>query len=82
MLFWIYEYFQQRRIAEGLSVSLIDKITNVFQYETFRAIMAGLVSLIFVLIIGNRIIRKLLSLKMGQPIRTAEEVNALYALAL
>ena len=80
MLYWIYEYFQQRRTAEGLAPSLIDKVTNVFQYETFRAIMAGLVSLIFVLIIGNRVIRKLLSLKMGQPIRTAEEVNALYAL--
>lgn len=80
MLYWLHEYFQQRRTTAGHTTDIWDKLTNVFQYETFRAIMAGLVALIFVLLIGNRVIRKLLSLKMGQPIRTAEEVNALYAL--
>jgi phospho-N-acetylmuramoyl-pentapeptide-transferase len=76
MLYWIHELLKAR---EG-KPDFWNKVTNVLQYETFRAIVAAVISLSFVLLIGNRVIRKLLSLKMGQPIRTAEEVNALYAL--
>lgn len=75
MLYWLYDLFKDQQ-----NPNLSEKITNVLRYDAFRAIIAGLVSLVFVLLIGNRVIRRLLSLKMGQPIRTAEEVNALYAL--
>jgi phospho-N-acetylmuramoyl-pentapeptide-transferase len=78
MLYWIHDFFKDRHV--GMQPDIWDQITNVFRYETFRAIMAGLVALIFVLLVGNKVILKLLSLKMGQPIRTAEEVNKLYAL--
>lgn len=80
MLYWLHEILKARQNTPGHTADIWDKLTNVLQYETFRAIMAGLIALLFVLLVGNRVIRKLLSLKMGQPIRTAEEVNALYAL--
>ncbi|MEO7098297.1 MAG: phospho-N-acetylmuramoyl-pentapeptide-transferase [Luteolibacter sp.] len=50
---------------------------NLFQYVTFRAASAGLLSFILSVIFGPRVIRKLISLKVGQPIRTAEEVHKL-----
>jgi phospho-N-acetylmuramoyl-pentapeptide-transferase len=50
---------------------------NLFQYPTFRAASAGLTAFILTLIIGPRVIRKLISLKVGQPIRTAAEVHKL-----
>ncbi len=76
MLYWIHELLK----ANAGEHDFWKKVTNVLQYESFRAIMAALISLTFVLLIGNRVIMKLLSLKMGQPIRTAEEVNQLFAL--
>lgn len=53
---------------------------NVFQYITFRAIAAAITSFLLSLMFGNRVIRRLISLKMGQPIRTKEEVNKLFEL--
>jgi phospho-N-acetylmuramoyl-pentapeptide-transferase len=50
---------------------------NLFQYVTFRAATAGLLAFAISILIGPRIIRKLISLKVGQPIRTAEEVHKL-----
>ena len=50
---------------------------NVFKYETFRAISAAMTSFLLCLIFGDCIIRKLISLKIGQPIRTKEEVHKL-----
>jgi phospho-N-acetylmuramoyl-pentapeptide-transferase len=50
---------------------------NLFQYVTFRAATAGLLAFGISILIGPRIIRKLISLKVGQPIRTAEEVHKL-----
>ena len=43
---------------------------NVFQYTTFRAVMAALTALIFSLLLGPWTIRQLTKLKMRQPIRT------------
>ena len=51
--------------------------TNVFKYITFRAIGAAMTSFLLCLLFGNRIIRKLIGLKLGQPIRTKEEVHKL-----
>lgn len=50
---------------------------NLFQYITFRAAAAGLLGFVISLIFGPRVIRKLISLKVGQPIRTAAEVHKL-----
>jgi phospho-N-acetylmuramoyl-pentapeptide-transferase len=50
---------------------------NLFQYVTFRAATAGLLAFTISIILGPWIIRKLISLKVGQPIRTADEVHKL-----
>jgi len=50
---------------------------NLFQYITFRAVSAGLLAFILSMLMGPRVIRKLISLKVGQPIRTADEVHKL-----
>src|SRR4029434_5656055 len=50
---------------------------NVFLYVTFRAIAAAVTAFLFTLMFGNFIIAKLLALKVGQPIRGAEEVHRL-----
>jgi phospho-N-acetylmuramoyl-pentapeptide-transferase len=53
---------------------------NVFQYITFRAVAAAVTAFLLSLILGNWIIRRLISLKLGQPIRTKEEVHKLFEL--
>ena len=50
---------------------------NVFQYITFRAIAAAITSFLLSLMFGNWVIRRLVSLKVGQPIRTKAEINKL-----
>ncbi len=42
---------------------------RVFQYQTFRAVMAALTALLMGLVAGPFVIRRLTSLKIGQPIR-------------
>lgn len=56
------------------------KAMNVFSYITFRSICAGVTAFLLSLLFGNFVIRKLISLKFGQPIRTAAEVHKLYEL--
>ena len=56
------------------------KALNVFSYITFRAICAGITAFVLSLVFGNLVIRKLISLKFGQPIRTAAEVHKLHEL--
>jgi phospho-N-acetylmuramoyl-pentapeptide-transferase len=50
---------------------------NVFLYVTFRAIAAAVTAFLVTLIFGNFIIRILIALKLGQPIRGAAEVHRL-----
>src|SRR6478609_8061970 len=50
---------------------------NVFFYVTFRAVAAAVTAFALSLIFGNFVIRKLISLKIGQPIRSVEEVRRL-----
>jgi phospho-N-acetylmuramoyl-pentapeptide-transferase len=50
---------------------------NVFFYVTFRAVAAAVTAFALCLVFGNFVIRKLVSLKIGQPIRTAAEVRHL-----
>lgn len=81
MLTAIYDFWfaafqaEQTSGSEGWAHSF--SFLNLFQYVTFRAATAGLLSFGLSLLIGPRIIRKLISLKVGQPIRTAEEVHKL-----
>lgn len=42
---------------------------RVFQYQTFRAVMAALTALLMGLVAGPFVIRRLTALKIGQPIR-------------
>lgn len=53
---------------------------NVFQYISFRAIAAAVTAFLLSLMFGNWVIRRLISLKLGQPIRTKEEVHKLFEL--
>jgi phospho-N-acetylmuramoyl-pentapeptide-transferase len=73
MLYWIYQQF------DG-GTGLMAKLTNVLQYQTFRSIAALVIAFAISVIFGDWVIRKLISLKMGQPIRTKEEVNQLFEL--
>src|SRR6185437_5560242 len=50
---------------------------NVFFYVTFRAVAAAVTGFALCLVFGNFIIRKLISLKIGQPIRSVQEVRRL-----
>lgn len=50
---------------------------NVFSYVTFRAVAAAVTAFVISLFSGNFVIRKLIALKVGQPIRSAEEVHRL-----
>jgi len=67
------------KIAVGADSDFL-KAFNVFQYVTFRSAYAALTAFVLSLLLGNFTIRKLLSLKLGQPIRSAEEVNKLHEL--
>jgi phospho-N-acetylmuramoyl-pentapeptide-transferase len=78
MLFYLYN-FSEWLLHHGIDNDLV-KALNVFQYVTFRSICAAVTSFLLCLMFGNRVIRKLISLKFGQPIRTKEEVNKLFEL--
>ena len=65
--------------GKGLDSELI-KGLNVFQYITFRAVAAGVTAFVLSLLCGQWVIRRLISLKLGQPIRTEEEVHRLHEL--
>lgn len=56
------------------------KAFHVFQYITFRGLCAALTAFLLSLLFGNLVIRRLISLKFGQPIRSAEEVHKLFEL--
>ncbi len=75
MLYWLYTVLNQPG-----STSFISKLSNVFQYQTFRAIVACLLAFVLSLLFGSRVIRKLISMKMGQPVRTEAEVHKLFEL--
>ncbi len=59
--------------------NLSEQVTgmNVFTYVTFRSVAAAITAFTLTLLCGNFVIRKLISLKIGQPIRTAKEVHRL-----
>lgn len=81
MLYWIYQFWKEAFTAENASgvegwAHACDAL-NLFRYITFRAAVACLLAFGISLMIGPRVIRKLISMKLGQPIRTAAEVHKL-----
>ncbi|OAI57018.1 phospho-N-acetylmuramoyl-pentapeptide-transferase [Verrucomicrobiaceae bacterium SCGC AG-212-N21] len=75
MIYWLTE------LREHLDQeSLVAKLLNVFHYHSFRAGGAFLTAFLLSLMFGERVIRKLISLKVGQPIRSKEEVQKLFDL--
>ncbi len=78
MLYYLYQLDDWAR-AQGIDSDFF-KAFNVFYYITFRAICAGITAFLISLVFGNYVIRKLISLKFGQPIRSKEEVNKLFDL--
>lgn len=76
MLYSIYQWWHAAS-ESGASWAETFSFLNILQYITVRAILACLGTFCLSLLIGPRIIRKLISLKVGQPIRSAEEVHKL-----
>ena len=76
MLYWIYTIWEKAQEA-GASWAETFSFLNLFGYITVRAGLGCAIALGLSLLFGNRVIRKLIALKMGQPIRTAEEVHKL-----
>ncbi|NBV85496.1 MAG: phospho-N-acetylmuramoyl-pentapeptide-transferase [Verrucomicrobia bacterium] len=72
MMYYLY------RLSEGGSEWL--RGFNVFQYITFRAVAAAMTAFLLCILLGHWVIRRLISLKLGQPIRTADEVHRLFEL--
>lgn len=50
---------------------------NYFQYTTTRALLAFVIAFGVSLLFGKRLIRRLIAMKIGQPIRSEEEVHKL-----
>ena len=61
MLIWLSQWLQTLSPEMGF--------LRVFQYQTFRAVMAALTALLMGLAAGPYVIRRLTELKIGQPIR-------------
>jgi phospho-N-acetylmuramoyl-pentapeptide-transferase len=78
MLYYLYELGESARKA-GYESDFF-KALNVFSYITFRSICAAATAFLLSILFGNWTIRRLISLKFGQPIRTKDEVDKLFEL--
>ena len=76
MLYWIYEYWNAANQAGDAWAHNL-RVLNLLQYLTIRAGIACLLTFVLSVFYGPWLIRKLVSLKVGQPIRSAEEVHKL-----
>ena len=74
--FW-FQVFEAEKASGQSGWAHSFSFLNLFQYITFRAASAGLLAFIISVLFGPRVIRRLISMKLGQPIRTAEEVHKL-----
>lgn len=76
MLYWIYEYWlKEFKAGSGWADTM--SFLRLFGYVTVRAGLACVMTFVLSLAYGPWVIRKLVSLKVGQPIRSAEEVHKL-----
>lgn len=76
MFYWIYELWHSANEAGAVWADSFSFL-RLFGYITVRAGMATLIAFLLTLLIGRRVIRKLISMKVGQPLRTEEEVHKL-----
>ena len=76
MLYWIYEYWLEAFKA-GEKWADTMSFLRLLGYVTVRAGMACMLTFLMSVIFGPWVIRQLVSLKVGQPIRSAEEVHKL-----
>ena len=76
MLYWLYEHWEQASTS-GAGWADPWSFLNILQYITVRAGLATILSFLLICVFGPRVIRKLISLKVGQPIRSADEVHKL-----
>ncbi|MEM7384457.1 MAG: phospho-N-acetylmuramoyl-pentapeptide-transferase [Verrucomicrobiota bacterium] len=67
MIYWLYELLKED----------FESLVRVFRYVSSRSLGAAVLSFLLSLVLGPWVIRKLLSLKIGQPIRSADEVHRL-----
>ncbi|MCF7728961.1 MAG: phospho-N-acetylmuramoyl-pentapeptide-transferase [Chthoniobacterales bacterium] len=74
MLYYLYQ------LSDLFHGSDIAKAFHVFQYISFRAMGAGLSAFLLSLFFGRSVIKRLIALRVGQPIRTAEDLNRTFAL--
>ena len=79
MLYIIYEWWREA-FQSGAEWAQSLSFLNILKYITVRAGLACAMTFLISLAIGPRVIRKLISLKVGQPIRSAEEVHKLHEL--
>jgi phospho-N-acetylmuramoyl-pentapeptide-transferase len=81
MLYWIYQLWKEAHEGEIAAGSPgwahTYDVLNLFGYITFRAAVACFLAFAISIAAGPRVIRKLISMKLGQPIRTAAEVHKL-----
>lgn len=78
MLYYFFEISEWARVY-GAKGDLLERL-NVFQDITFRAISASITAFLLSLIFGNLVVRQLISLGFGQPIRTQGETHKLFEL--
>lgn len=76
-MFQLYKLIRDYYAAQPGPLPDFVKALNVFQYITFRAVAAATTSFLLSIIFGNWVIHKLTLLKMGQPIRSKEQVHKL-----
>lgn len=81
MMYWLYDLREWMIAQNWMSDdAAVYKVLNLFKYHTFRAGGAAITAFLLSIMFGDRLIRKLISLKIGQPVRTAEEVHKLHEL--
>ena len=76
MLYWIYQIWKKAE-ESGADWAETFSFLRILGYISVRAGLATLIAFLLTFLIGERVIRKLISLKVGQPLRTAEEVHKL-----
>lgn len=76
MLYWIYQIWKKAE-ESGSDWAETFSFLRILGYISVRAGLATLLAFLLTLLIGERVIRKLISMKVGQPLRTAEEVHKL-----
>lgn len=76
MLYWIYEYWMEA-LKSGAEWADTLSFLRILGYITIRAGLACMMTFMICVACGPWVIRKLVSLKVGQPIRSAAEIHKL-----